>query len=58
MVWKDTKQIGFGIARSQNGKQRKAYFVASFYPAGNVTGSFFGNVSTLKEEKVEQIDSE
>jgi hypothetical protein len=53
-VWKATKQIGFGIARSQNGKQRKGYFVAVFYPRGNVSGQFSDNVSPPTPDQMQR----
>ncbi|MCQ2818202.1 MAG: CAP domain-containing protein [archaeon] len=40
MVWKSTTQVGFGIAEA-NGK---TYFVANYYPRGNILGSFEQNV--------------
>ena len=40
LIWKNTEEVGFGIAT--NGSQ---YFVvANYYPAGNVLGEFANNV--------------
>jgi len=33
MLWKDTNEVGFGLSTSPNGK---SYFVACYYPAGNI----------------------
>ena len=41
VVWKDTKEVGFGKSKGQNGK---IYVVANYYPAGNVMGYFKDNV--------------
>ena len=46
MIWKDTKEIGFGWDTSEN---NKFYFLAYYYPAGNEIGKFKENV--LVEEK-------
>ena len=42
MVWKDTKEVGFGKCRDKGGN---IYVVANYYPAGNVLGYFKYNVS-------------
>lgn len=39
LVWKSTKEVGFGVSLSPNGSY---YIVANYYPAGN-------NVNKLKE---------
>ena len=41
IVWKETKEVGFGKAKDQNGK---TFVVANYYPAGNVLGFFKYNV--------------
>ena len=41
VVWKDTKEVGFGKSKGQNGK---IFVVANYYPAGNVIGYFKPNV--------------
>ena len=46
MIWKETKEIGFGWDTSEN---NKFYFLAYYYPAGNEIGKFKENV--LVEEK-------
>ena len=41
VVWKDTKEVGFGVAISPSGE---FYAVANYYPAGNFVGNFKSNV--------------
>ena len=41
VVWKDTKEVGFGGALSKKGKW---YAVGNYYPAGNVLNDFGKNV--------------
>ena len=41
MVWKDTKEVGFGKYKDRSGQ---TYVVANYYPAGNVIGYFKSNV--------------
>ena len=40
LVWKSTKEVGFGVANKGN----TYYVVANYYPAGNVWGEFSTNV--------------
>ena len=40
IVWKSTKQVGFGSFKSSN----KFCYVALYYPAGNIFGKFGENV--------------
>ena len=40
MVWKDTKEVGFGIANKGN----KCFVVANYYPPGNFLGLYNKNV--------------
>ena len=41
MVWKDSKEVGFGVARAANGF---FYAVANYFPSGNYSGQFKQNV--------------
>ncbi|XKL65869.1 hypothetical protein PGB90_009289 [Kerria lacca] len=41
MVWKNTKQVGFGMAKGRSGK---VVIVANYLPAGNIIGQFIENV--------------
>ena len=41
LVWKDTKEVGFGKWKDKNGK---TYVVANYFPAGNYMGTFKYNV--------------
>ena len=41
VVWKETKEVGFGICKAPSGK---IFVVANYYPAGNVLGFFKYNV--------------
>lgn len=45
VVWKDTREMGVGMARSNTGK---LYIVANYDPAGNMVGSFSTKVPKLK----------
>lgn len=47
IVWKSTKQVGFGIAKSRSGK---FYFVAEYYPSGNIRHQYEDNVFQLTDE--------
>ena len=41
IVWKNSKEVGFGIAQAADG----SYFcVANYYPCGNFLGEFEDNV--------------
>lgn len=42
LIWKSSKEVGFGIALSNNGR---AYFVANYFPCGNLIGKFSQNVN-------------
>ncbi|CAF0836378.1 unnamed protein product [Brachionus calyciflorus] len=44
LIWKETREIGFGLAVSSNGR---VYFVANYFPTGNVIGEFSKNVNKL-----------
>ena len=41
LVWKSSKEVGFGFKESSN---RNIYFVANYYPAGNIFNEFIENV--------------
>ena len=41
IVWKETKEVGFGKSKNPKGK---TFVVANYYPAGNVLGFFKYNV--------------
>ena len=41
LVWKSTKEVGFGKTIDQNGK---SYVVANYFPCGNTIGTFDFNV--------------
>ena len=44
MIWKDTKEVGFGFEVKDN----IIYIVAYYYPAGNIFNEFEKNVFKLK----------
>ena len=53
MIWKNSNKIGIGYYFSQENK--KYYYVALFYPAGNIPGEYKSNVlKKIKEKKVEK----
>ena len=41
MLWKETKEVGFGLSTSTKGK---TYFVAFYYPAGNIFPELKDNI--------------
>lgn len=41
LVWKGTREVGFGVAKANDGS---FYAVANYYPAGNFIGRFIQNV--------------
>jgi len=45
MIWKETKEVGFGFGKSENGE---FYVVANYYPRGNNIGQFEANVLPKK----------
>lgn len=49
IVWKSTRQVGFGIARSKSGK---FFFVAEYYPSGNIRHQYEDNVFQLTDEEL------
>jgi len=46
MIWKKTKEVGFGIAYSN--KSGKYYAVANYYPTGNSLGEYKENIEKKK----------
>ncbi|XP_002168712.1 uncharacterized protein LOC100204650 [Hydra vulgaris] len=46
VVWKESKKVGFGIAKHKNGK---VIVVAQYLPRGNMMGAFPKNVLPLKQ---------
>lgn len=48
MVWKDTKQLGIGLAKGKNGT---LYVVANYSPRGNIINKFISNVLPPKNKK-------
>lgn len=54
MVWKATKQVGFAIAKSSDGK---FYFVAEYYPSGNIRGQYNDQVFQLTDSKMNMKDT-
>ena len=55
LVWKNSKQIGFGIAESKKGN---VYAVAQYYPAGNVIKQFRRNVKKADYENDDYEDND
>jgi hypothetical protein len=49
MVWKSTKLAGFGIAKSKSGK---FYFVAEYFPSGNIRHQYESNVFQLTDDEL------
>lgn len=41
MIWKNTRQVGFGMAKGRSGK---VVIVANYLPAGNIIGQFMENI--------------
>lgn len=41
MIWKESKELGMGFARSKNGR---TIIVANYHPRGNYIGQFAENV--------------
>lgn len=41
MIWKDSKEVGMGRAKSKSGRQ---IIVANYNPAGNFVGRYTENV--------------
>lgn len=49
IVWKSTQLVGFGIAKSKSGK---FYFVAEYFPSGNIRHQYEDNVFQLTDEQL------
>ena len=49
IVWKSTQLVGFGIAKSKSGK---FYFVAEYFPSGNIRHQYEENVFQLTDEQL------
>ena len=41
MIWKDSKEVGFGFKKVNEGK---CYFIAIYYPAGNIFNKYNDNI--------------
>ena len=46
MIWKDTKEVGFGLKKKDNIN----YVVAYYYPSGNIFNEFISNVNFPKDK--------
>lgn len=46
VVWKETKEVGFGKAKSSGGR---VFVVGSYRPAGNMVGNYKDNVPAPKK---------
>ena len=42
VVWKNSKEVGFGVAKTKN--KKKCIVVANYFPAGNYLNQFKENV--------------
>jgi hypothetical protein len=49
IVWKSTQLVGFGIAKSRSGK---FFFVAEYFPSGNIRHKYEDNVFQLTDEEL------
>ena len=52
MVWKNSTHVGFGIAKSNDGKY---FYVINYFPTGNIDGEFKKNVFPVGTNKKEEI---
>lgn len=43
LIWKDTKEVGFGVVENEG----IFYFVAEYFPSGNIPGEYGKNVFQL-----------
>ena len=45
LIWKDTKEVGFGYIKKDTDKNKKIYYiVANYFPCGNIKGQYKQNV--------------
>ena len=51
-VWKDSQQVGFGLAVNPDGQN---FVVATYQPAGNMVGSYLQNVLPAKSTLGKQL---
>jgi len=52
MIWKNSSKFGIGYFFSQeNEENKKYYYAALFYPAGNIPGEYKGNIFKKRTEK-------
>lgn len=49
IIWKKTRQVGFGIAKSKSGK---FFFVGEYFPSGNIRHQYEDNVFQLTDEEI------
>lgn len=49
MIWKGSKEVGFGMAKSLKGNW--FYGVALYYPMGNIVGEYYDNVFPLSTDE-------
>jgi len=47
LIWAETRKVGFGIAKDEDGV---FYFVAEYWPRGNIRGAYSDNVKQLVVE--------
>ena len=52
MVWKNSTHVGFGMAKSNDGKY---FYVINYFPTGNIDGKFKKNVFPVGTNKKEEI---
>ena len=52
MVWKNSTHVGFGIAKSNEGKY---FYVINYFPTGNIDGEFKKNVFPVGTNKKEEM---
>ena len=52
MVWKNSTHVGFGMAKSNDGKY---FYVINYFPTGNIDGEFKKNVFPVGTNKKEEM---